>query len=323
MKKKKKKKKKMATLDDYKSDEDTCMIEKKSTQPPDCEQDGCYCKMHWPERNGGQEYKVVDNTNAGEVTIRCWHAIDSRDDIMSCSGCDYWMFGEGVSFGTFEKYCLQCADKVDSEKLFLKVFDTECKKLTAFKKFVAGAAPGFKCSEHAECGMEHALRDDGSVPVLVGHLWLEDPCKLVAEELKDLARNGPLLQHYRTTKEGVLLCNFSQGFYGKLLKAKTKEAAAKIARAEQRQRANGPNMTTRKRLITAFIPLVASLSPEEFEEAMPAAKYARVTTESHRLQLQAIAEKPQEEISSDDVVKVVKWMVTPAAAPYKDWYITY
>ena len=38
---------------------------------PSCEADDCYCKRHWPNRSGGDEFSVIDNDTDGSKTIRC------------------------------------------------------------------------------------------------------------------------------------------------------------------------------------------------------------------------------------------------------------
>lgn len=84
-----------------------------SYEYPNCEEDDCYCKRHWPNRSGGEEYKVVNNSKNGEYKIICEVGINNHTFIQGkCYLCNKWMIGSGldIEISKKEQYkvCVRC-----------------------------------------------------------------------------------------------------------------------------------------------------------------------------------------------------------------------
>lgn len=77
---------------------------------PRCEGDDCYCKAHWPDRNAGEEFKVVHNLEDGRYAILCpmgyqYHHLETG----VCSACGKRMIGPALEVKKI-KVCVRCCD---------------------------------------------------------------------------------------------------------------------------------------------------------------------------------------------------------------------
>lgn len=138
---------------------------------PLCEEDDCYCQRHWPDRSGGEEHKVVNNDEEGELTWRCDVAI-ANGDYKKCDFCGKWTMGSGLELPIKYRMCMRCCYDGFDEFLEQKFKEDPCLSVKLFNNdFMSPDDPPETKIDCASCKKTHSRFEFGKDDLLY-----IDPC---------------------------------------------------------------------------------------------------------------------------------------------------
>jgi len=285
---------------------------------PACEEDDCYCKRHWPSRSGGEEHKVVDNNTCGEITIRCDVAIDSNTDVNNCAFCERYMIGKGLRFTEEIEYCVRCCKYLP--EFFLKYFDN-CKFLETFtdqeRLFIEDRVKEGLPIEKPLCSLckkEHIELSEEDREFIYGYCGWVSVCdnEILIKSISNIITYLETRKSNEKNKSSYdTLQDFCNKFYDYINQKKKEKSNAKIELKkkieEEEKKRQYPFISSGKRLLRNFIPNFSHLDEEEVERVIPA-KFVRSCNEDILKQIECLADKMQNEMTKEDVMKFVEWL---------------